>query len=331
MEKIKVALYGSNGHQIWFAFQHPQTEVVATAGITPDKIPEQHRRKVRICNSLEELLQTNAELVSLCSPLRAKQARDAICCLKAGKHVYAEKPCAMQENELDEIIKVSRSTGKRFHEMASIAFEAPNAALRKCVASGTIGEVLQVFSQKSYPWSLTRPQTESEDGGLMRQVGVYNLRFVEHLTGLHVQELFARETKLGNHGPDSECRRAVSFSMALSNGALASGISNYAGPKAPLWNRWGYELVRIFGTNGFAESLNGGQTLRYFTPDQGIVQLEPNDGAIDWFGTFLQEIRTNTNLIPISLEDELSPTRWVIRAGENPTRNLIDKSFEHNN
>ena len=84
----------------------------------------------------------------------------------------------------------------------------------------------------------------------------------------------------------------------------------------------GYENVRIFGVNGFVESVNGGETVRYYTPEQGVVPLDPNDGAIDWFDTVLDEIRTRKELIPVPLETELSPTRWVIRAGERPLRNL---------
>ena len=136
MEKIKIGLYGDNGHQIWFAFQHPGAEIVAAAGIAPEKIPAEHRSELRFCDSLDELLQTDAQLISLCSPLRSEQARHALRCLEAGRHVYAEKPCAFREEELDEIIRTSRQVGRRFHEMASVAFQAPYAALRKCVTAG---------------------------------------------------------------------------------------------------------------------------------------------------------------------------------------------------
>lgn len=40
------------------------------------------------------------DLISLCSPSRKNQAKDAIECLRAGKHVYAEKPAAFSEKEL---------------------------------------------------------------------------------------------------------------------------------------------------------------------------------------------------------------------------------------
>jgi predicted dehydrogenase len=53
------------------------------------------------------------------------QASDAIGCLEAGRHVYAEKPSALIEVELDAILKVARRSGRQFLEMAGTIFEAP--------------------------------------------------------------------------------------------------------------------------------------------------------------------------------------------------------------
>ena len=66
---------------------------------------------------LDELLaDPQVEIISLCSPRRADQARDAIRCLKAGKHVYAEKPAALTEWKLDEILTAAKESGREFHE-----------------------------------------------------------------------------------------------------------------------------------------------------------------------------------------------------------------------
>ncbi len=322
MRKIKVALYGDFGHQIWQAFENPRVEITAVADVDVNKIPAQFRDSVRIYASLAELLGTDCELVSLCSLWRAGQGRDALECLAAGKHVYAEKPCAFDEKTLDEIIRLSTEKKLVFHEMAGASFEAPYASLRQCVRSGAIGEVIEVYTQKSYPWMATRPVDEDKDGGLIRQVGVYNIRFIEHVAGVRVTELFARETTLGNQGPESECRRGISFSMKLANGGVASGVANYCGPRSPQWPRWGYEVIRIFGTNGFAESINLGETLRYYTPENGCRDLDPDTDAIDYLDAVFEEIQTGVKRIPVTLEEEIHPTRWVIRAKAKLNENI---------
>ncbi len=327
MKKIKVALYGDFGHQIWHAFDNPRVEIMAAAEVDAGRIPEQHRERVRICGSLSELLATDCELVSLSSIWRAGQGQDALDCLAAGKHVYAEKPCAFDERTLDEIIRLAGEKKLVFHEMAGSSFEAPYGALRHCVQSGTIGEVIDVYTQKSYPWMLERSPDERKDGGLIRQVGIYNIRFIEHIAGVRVTELFARETKLGNQGPESECRRGISFSMKLANGGVGSGVANYCGPRSPQWPTWGYEVIRIFGTNGFAEAINLGETLRYYTPETGCRNLDPNAHAIDYLDAVFEEIQTGLKRIPVSLEDEIHPTRWVIRAKAQLNTNLKENCY----
>jgi len=112
--KVRVGLYGANGHQIHRALvNHPLAELVAVSAIPRSALPE--GLAPREYDSLDALLRDPAiELVSLCSPRRADQARDAIRCLEAGKNVYAEKPSALTQPDLDAIIATVRRTGRQF-------------------------------------------------------------------------------------------------------------------------------------------------------------------------------------------------------------------------
>ncbi|MSU51269.1 MAG: Gfo/Idh/MocA family oxidoreductase [Opitutus sp.] len=155
-KKIGIGLYGSNGHQISLAnlAVHPHARLVAVAALRATTLPEDVKRFA----SLEELLADPAvALVSLCSPRRADQARDAIRCLEAGKHVYAEKPAALTEADLDRILAAAKRSGKEFHEMAGTAFAPNYAIMRRLVGEGAVGEVIQVFVQKSYRYGAARP------------------------------------------------------------------------------------------------------------------------------------------------------------------------------
>lgn len=311
-EKVKVGLYGCNGHQIQGNLaNHSNAEIVAVAAFPEDRIPE---GEIKVYASLEELLADDEiQMVSLCSPLRSEQAQHAVQSLKAGKHVYAEKPCAMTEADLDAIIATAKETGKIFHEMAGVCLEQPYSSLRNVVKSGKIGEVLQVFSQKSYPWFEGRPQDENIDGGLALQVGVYNTRFVEHITGVKIKSIKSAETKLGNEF-GGECRRAASFVMELENGGLSSGVANYACPQQPAWDHWGYETVRIWGTKGFVESIDNGKEGRLVVNGEEMQELDFSTPARNYLDMFIEEIQTGQKVIDFELEEEISPTRWVIRA-----------------
>lgn len=64
---------------------------------------------------------------------------------RAGKHVYAEKPCALNESDLDRIVATAHETGLLFREMAGTAFGRPYYAMREIVASGFLGEIVRSF------------------------------------------------------------------------------------------------------------------------------------------------------------------------------------------
>lgn len=314
-DAIGIGLFGFNGHQVHRQVAaQARTRLIATGGVAADARPaEAVGDTVTHYDSLEAMLDDpRVTLVSLCSPRRADQADHAVQCLEAGKHVYAEKPCALSDTDLDRIVATAERTGKLFHEMAGTAMAQPYRTMRQVVREGRIGEVVQVFAQKSYPYHDRRPQDEAVDGGLVTQAGVHAVRMVEHVGGKRAEHVTALDTKLGNHaGPKDagELRMAASLNLRLEGGAIASVIANYlnqSGTKV-----WGNEVLRIFGTQGFVESVAGGQTTRLVVGDEAS-ELPIVEPSLDYFDLFLDEIAGRA--MPFTLDEELHPTRVVIRA-----------------
>ncbi len=308
MEKIRVGLYGRNGHQIQNKLNgHPDAELCAVCfpGENP-QMPE----NVRVYAALDEMLaDESVDLISLCSPKRSDQAADAIACLRAGKHVYAEKPAALTEAELDEIFRTADKMGLEFHEMADSVFYEPYWSVKKIVQSGKIGEAVQVYAQKSYPSNFDkRPCDEETDGGLIRWVGIHAVRFVEHITGILVKDVRAMETHLGS---DTGIFTAASLAMSLENGGVASVAMNYLNPKG--FPGWGNETVRVFGTRGMVELTDGGKRTHLYTDwDEGELDLSQSD-CRDYFDLLARHFRYGEPL-PLTREEEFHPLRVVIRA-----------------
>jgi predicted dehydrogenase len=312
MKKLGIGLYGTNGHQIEkLLAAHPRARLVAVAAFGDRPIPGECGKVARY-ETLEELLaDEQVEMVSLCSPRRADQATDAVKCLLAGRHVYGEKPSALREEDLDRIIATVTQTGFRYHEMGGFALEQPYLAMRDCIRSGAIGEVVQVFVQKSYPWAVWRPKDEAIDGGLAKQVGIYPLRFIEQVAGLKATSVEIRETRLGNDHAGSVCRRAVSMLMTLENGGVASAICNYLNPAGHIV--WGYEILRVFGTAGIVESNSLDGTARLLKSGAAPEALDISTTAPSSLDMMIDSLLDGTPM-PISLTEELSPTRSVVRA-----------------
>jgi len=312
MKKLGIGLYGTNGHQIEkLLAAHRRARLVAVAAFGDRSIPAECGEVPRY-ETLEELLaDEQVEMVSLCSPRRADQSTDAVKCLLAGRHVYGEKPSTLREEDLDRIIATVAQTGFRYHEMGGVALEQPYLAMRDCIRSGAIGEVVQVFVQKSYPWADWRPKDQGIDGGLAKQVGIYPLRFIEQVAGLKTTSVEIRETRLGNNHAGSNCRRAVSMLMTLENGGVASAICNYLNPSGHIV--WGYEILRVFGTAGIVESNSLDGTARLLKLSAAPEALDISTITPSSLDMMIYSLLDGTSM-PISLTDELSPTRSVVRA-----------------
>jgi predicted dehydrogenase len=316
-KKIRVGIYGDNGHQVHNLVEKSAIgELVAIAAFPVKKLPESYQKAgVPAYATLDELLaDPQVDLVSLCSPRRADQAADTIRALRAGKHVYAEKPSALNEADLDEIIRVSRETGRLFHEMAGSAFTQPYLAMRKIVQAGRIGEVIQVTAEKSYPYHDGRPQDEAVDGGLTCQSAIHALRFIEQVAGVKIASVKAAETTAGNPVPNGGLRMSSILLLTLENGGLASIAANYLNQRGGT-GVWGYESLRIFGTLGLIETIRGGQLTRLVIGEKDFGPLDVSEPEIEYFDAFLRSLVDGTAM-PLTLEQELSPLRWALRAKE---------------
>lgn len=313
--KLGIGLYGSNGHQVAPALvNHPHAELVAIAGIDPQHLPEPLRQqKIKSVARLEDLLtDPRVELVSLCSPRRRYQASDAIRCLQAGKHVYAEKPVAMVEADLDAILSAAQSADRQFHDQSTTTFAQPYQAMRECVKTGALGTIVQIIAQKSYPMHDRRPQDEEIDGGLLCQAGIHAVRMVEQTVHLRVDKVTGLDTKLGNPRPDGQLRMAAAMIMTLENGGLATITANYLNPHAHT-KIWGYEVLRIFGTQGVLETFDDGRKARLMVKDQPITELDTSAAPASYLDMVIAAVQGRGDL-PWSLEHEMHATRVVLRA-----------------
>lgn len=313
--RIGVALYGDNGHQVHEQLAaHPRARLVAHAAFPREKLPPSLRDDASITAypDLDTLLRDpRVELVVLCSPRRSEQARHAISALRAGRHVYAEKPSALTEADLDEILAVAKETNRHFREMAGTAFEQPYLAMREVVRAGRLGRVVQVIAEKSYPYHALRPRDEDVDGGLILQCGMHAMRFVEHVASARVRSVRTLETTSGNPAGDGGLRMAACLMMELEGGGIASISANYLNPAGT--GVWGYESLRIVGELGFVESLHGGRQTRLVIGETNHGPLPPDSLGIDYFDTYL-DLLAGAGDMPLGSEEELRPTRWVLRA-----------------
>ena len=319
---INIGLYGINGHQLSPVLPSAvRGRVTAVAGYPAGRLDEalgvgtSERRAVREYGTLDEMLaDPEVELISLCSPRRVDQPAEALRCLHAGKHVLAEKPGAFTDAQFDELLDAERQAGREFREMLDHSMLEPNVrAIRRLVEEGALGTIVQVQAQKSYPWFDGRSRDFDTDGGLIRQAGIHATRFIIGATGLKIVEVSAAGTSLGNPGV-GQMHMAAVVSMTLENGALAALSLNYLNPAN--FGSWGNEHLRVHGTRGMAESVDGFRRHRLFLPNRESTELPlSKDVSTSYLEHYVNFLLDGTPF-PTRRDEEIAALRAVIAAHE---------------
>ena len=319
MKKLKLGIYGANGHQIWqFLEGYDRVDFVASAAVPNGRLEAYEAYKsgrLKTFETLDEMIEgCELDLVALCSPYRSEQAKDAIKLLSHDISVYAEKPAAFTEKELDEILEAAKNSKAEFHEIADSAFVEPYVTLGKLIRAGEVGEIVQIYVQKSYPGIFSnRPADLNVDGALTRQAGVHATRFIEHVCGLKIKDVRCFETTLGAPEDKPGFVTATSAIMTLDNGGVATMTINYFNPRS--FPSWGNECVRAFGTKGMIEITDGGKKTHLYNDKGDLGEFTLEENPKPFFAMLCEHLLDGTDM-PFSLEEELSPLRKIIRIYE---------------
>ena len=315
--KYGIGLYGNNQHQV-------HAQLVGNSRVRLCGICEFDKNLLdpSLCKanalveykSLEDMLGNgDIGIISLCSPMRSEQAKQAIMCMEKGKHVLAEKPCAFSEEEIDELLETSKRTGMVFREMAGAGLSQPVLGIGKVIDSGILGNIVQVFCQKSYPMHERRPNDEMIDGGIIMQCALHAIRYIEHGSRLRINNVkYAIETQYCNQLVGGDLKTACSIICTLENGGIATIIANYWNPLKG-FGKWGNEHMRVFGENGFAEFTDSGERTRVVLNDKDMGAYDAFEDKKPYFEYFIDEVQ-GVGGPPMKIQDEIHATRIAIRA-----------------
>ncbi|MDT7541867.1 MAG: myo-inositol 2-dehydrogenase / D-chiro-inositol 1-dehydrogenase [Acidobacteriota bacterium] len=167
------------------AFAETETERrQATARLVP---------KATAFASYEEMLdRADVEAVVICLP-NALHATAAIAALERGKHIYLEKPLAMNIDEARAVIRAWRSAGVVAMMGFNYRFNKLYESAREHVHAGTLGQTLyarSVFStalQDLPSWK----QSRRSGGGVLFDLASHHFDLLRYFFGREVSEVCA--------------------------------------------------------------------------------------------------------------------------------------------
>ncbi len=156
-----------------------------------------------IPNLDEALAREDVHIVSLCTEVE-RRGRVGTKCAEAGKHIYLDKPMALNAKDVQQIVDAVAKTGVRT-QMFSNIHSSWARTVKQALDSGHIGELqaihCDVMFAKGHPGSALVGQKRTQYPSLERysfveakpemfDIGVYAVSMVNWLTGKRVEQVF---------------------------------------------------------------------------------------------------------------------------------------------
>jgi len=139
---IKMAIIGYGGMGNWhhenIKKSVPEIQVVGAYDIRPEQAAKMAENGIHCYKTAQELYDDPAIDLVLVSTPNDFHKGYAIAALRAGKNVMSEKPVTLNAHELEEIIAVSRETGKLFTIHQNRRWDSDFLTIRKILDDGIL-------------------------------------------------------------------------------------------------------------------------------------------------------------------------------------------------
>jgi myo-inositol 2-dehydrogenase/D-chiro-inositol 1-dehydrogenase len=253
-KEVKLCLIGSgragmiHGHN--FAGSVPGGSIIAVCDPVGN-VAEQAAEELGIDLAYKDYQEVmkNPEIDAVIIACPTKYHKEiTIAAAKAGKHVFCEKPMAMDEQECDEMIAAAKENNIKLQIGFMRRFDESFQEAKKLIDAGEIGEVVSVKSHTRGP---SKPKEWMYDisisNGPLGEVCSHDIDTVRWFTGSEIDSLYAvggnyRNKEIAGKYPDFYDN--VIMSVTFENGM--QGIVEGA-----QYVQYGYDArVEILGTEG---------------------------------------------------------------------------------
>ncbi len=189
--------------------------------------------------------------------------------IKAGKHVFCEKPIDHDLAKIKEVVKALEGTKVKYQVGFNRRFDHNFRSLRDAVAGGKIGDIhiIRVTSRDPAPPPIAYVKVS---GGLFLDMMIHDFDMVRYLSGCEVEEVYANGAVLVDPaiGEAGDIDTAI-VNLKLKNGALAV-IENSR--KAV----YGYDQrAEVFGSKGAVKNGNDAASTAVLSNEDGVLAEKP--------------------------------------------------------
>jgi myo-inositol 2-dehydrogenase/D-chiro-inositol 1-dehydrogenase len=253
----------------------------------------------------------------------------AIASIKAGKHVFCEKPVSQDLSKIREVMEALKNSKVKFQVGFNRRFDHNYRAVHDAVADGAIGDVHMVKITARDP-ELPPLEYIRGSGGMFLDMSIHDFDMVRFLSGSEVEEVFAYGTALVNPAvaDEGDIDTAV-ISMKMANGSIAL-IDNSRQAV------YGYDQrAEVFGSKGQVSMTNDTPSTSVISTITGIVSEKPLWFFLERFmKSFSLEVEAFVNAIemdtevPVDIHAGLAPVLIAMAANKSMEENRPVKITE---
>ena len=256
----------------------------------------------------------------------SEHAPQLIECAEAGKHIFCEKPIALNPEIIRNALAEVDKSGVKLQVGFNRRFDPNFSAVQHQVASGALGDphIIRITSRDPAP-----PPAEyvAGSGGMFLDMTIHDFDMVRFLSGSEVTEVHAYGAVLVDPeiGKAGDIDTAV-ISLKFTNGAL--GIIENSRKAV-----YGYDQrVEIFGSKGTAMADNNTPTSMVVYNESGTIRDKPLYFFLERYeAAFIDEMKAFVNAIredkttAVSGKDGLAPVLIALAAQDSLKRGKPEK------
>lgn len=242
-------------------------------------------------NYRDVLAQPDIQAVVICSSTDT-HARLIAEASQAGKHIFCEKPIALDLSSIDRALDAVERTGVKLQIGFNRRFDANYRRVRQAVERGEIGrpQLLHLISRDPAPPSIDYIRVS---GGLFLDMTIHDFDMARFLVGSEVEEVFTMAGVMDDPAIEAagDVDTAV-ISMQFTNGVIGT-IDNSR--KAI----YGYDQrVELFGSAGAIRSENNYPNTALISDSRGIRRDLPLRFFVERYAeSFLAEMAAFVNAV----------------------------------
>ena len=135
-------------------------------------------------------------------------------CLEHSKHVLCEKPFTINAEQAKELYALAEKKQLFIMEAFWIRFLPLYAKLQQMLADGVIGTLQTITCQYGFTTEGARRERKFNSalgGGALLDIGIYNLGFLQMVTGQQPQNVQTEELRLTEYGTDEYSKLRLAY------------------------------------------------------------------------------------------------------------------------